>query len=157
MLRKILRCFLTLLGLVLGSEATYLIIKYFKVDLLLGYELTGIRHILIIALFGVIGGIIFYFISPRIFTKVSQAAIHIEKMLQKVPTNEIIIGALGLIMGLVIANLISGPLKLITYSWLAGAISVLLFILMGYLGISVATKKREDLFNAFSFLKRIVL
>ncbi|NLN47920.1 MAG: PIN/TRAM domain-containing protein [Clostridiales bacterium] len=157
MLRKILRCFLTLLGIVLGSEATYLIIKYFKVDLLLGYELTGIRHILIIALFGVIGGIIFYFISPRIITKGSQAAIHIEKMLQKVPTNEIIIGALGLIMGLVIANLISGPLKLIPYSWLAGAISVLLYILMGYLGISVATKKREDLINAFSILKRIGL
>lgn len=157
MLRKILRCFLTLFGIVLGSEAIFLLIKYFRIDLLLGYELTGFKHILVITLFGIIGGIIFYFLSPRIITKGKQAAIHIEKMLQKIPTNEIILSAIGLIMGLVIASLLSGPLKLIPYSWLATAISVLLYILLGYLGISIASKKREDLFNLFSFLKRIGL
>ncbi len=155
MLRKILRCFLALLGVVLGSEAAYLIIKYLKISSIFGYQMTDFRQILVVALFGIIGGIIFYFISPWIITRGSYATDQVEKMLQRVPTNEIIIGAIGLIMGLVIASLISGPLKLIPYSWLGGLISVILYVLMGYLGISIATKKREDLFNIFSFLKKI--
>ncbi len=157
MLKKILRCFLTLLGIALGSEIAYLIMRFFKINYILGYEITDLRRILIIALSGIIIGIIFYFLSPGIITKGSQITNRVERMLQKIPTNEIIIGAVGLIMGLVIANLLSGPLKLIPYFWLGSIISAILYVLMGYLGISIATKKREDIFNTFSLLKRVGL
>ena len=72
-------------------------------------------------------------------------------MLQKIPTSEIIIGSIGLIIGLIIANLISGPLKLLQISWLTSIISALLYVALGYLGISIATKKKDDLANIFSF------
>lgn len=155
MLKKILGWFLTLLGIALGSEAAYLIIKYLKINVIFGYEITDFRKFLVIALSGIIGGIIFYFLSPWIINRGTQSTDKVEKMLQKIPTNEIIIGAVGLILGLIIANLISGPLKLIPYFWLGSIISAILYILMGYLGVSIATKKREDLLNAFSFLKKI--
>ncbi len=155
MLKKILGWFLTLLGIILGSEAAYLIIKYFNITLIFGYEMTDFRKILVIALSGIIGGIIFYFLAPWIINRGTQSTYQVEKMLQKVPTNEIIIGAFGLIMGLIIANLISGPLRLIPISWLSSIISAILYILMGYLGVSIATKKREDLQNIFSALRKI--
>ncbi|MDD2480716.1 MAG: PIN/TRAM domain-containing protein [Lutispora sp.] len=155
MIKKILIWILTLLGIALGSEVTYLLLKFFKVSYLFGYEITDFKRILAIALAGIIGGIIFYLISPWVINRGTQSTYKVEKMLQKVPTNEIIIGVVGLIMGLVIANLISGPLKLLQISWLTSIISVLLYVLLGYFGISIATKKKEDLLNAFSFLKRI--
>ena len=155
MFKKVLSYILTLLGIILGSEVAYLSIKYFKIYSIFGYILTDFRKFLIIALSGIIGGIIFYLLSPWIINRGSKSTSKMEVMLQKVPTNEIIIGAIGLIIGLVIANLISGPLKLIPIFWLSSIISAVLYILMGYLGISIATKKREDLSNIFSYFTKI--
>ncbi len=157
MLKKILKCFLALLGAIFGSEIAFLTIKFFKFNYIFGYELTSFRQIIVIILSGIIFGIIFFILSPWIIKKGSYATEQVEKMLQGVPTNEIILGAIGLIIGLIIASLISGPLKLIPIFWLGGIISGALYILMGYLGISIATKKREDLYNIFSFMKRIGL
>ncbi|NLM44500.1 MAG: PIN/TRAM domain-containing protein [Clostridiales bacterium] len=155
MIRKILAWILTLLGIALGSEVTYLLLKFFNVTHMFGYEITDIRRILLIGLSGIIGGIIFYLISPWIINRGTQSTHNVENMLQKIPTSEIIIGSIGLIIGLIIANLISGPLKLLQISWLTSIISALLYVALGYLGISIATKKKDDLANIFSFLKRI--
>jgi len=155
LIRKILVWILTLLGVVLGSEATYLLLKFLNVTHLFGYEITDLRKILAIVVSGIIGGIIFYLLSPWIIKQGTQSTRKVEKTLQKIPTNEIIIGSIGLIIGLIIANLISGPLKLLQIAWLTSIISILLYILLGYLGISIAIKKKEDLVNIFSFLKKI--
>lgn len=155
MIKKILIWILTLLGIALGSETTYLLLKFLNVTHLFGYEITDFRRILAIAISGIIGGIIFYLVSPWFIKRGTQSTYKVEKMLQKIPTNEIIVGAVGLIIGLIIANLISGPLKLLQISWLTSIISAFLYVLLGYLGVSIATKKKEDLFNTFSFLKKI--
>ena len=122
MIRKILAWILTLLGIALGSEVTYLLLKFFNVTHMFGYEITDIRRILLIGLSGIIGGIIFYLISPWIINRGTQSTHNVENMLQKIPTSEIIIGSIGLIIGLIIANLISGPLKLLQISWLTSII-----------------------------------
>lgn len=155
MIRKILVWILTILGIVLGSEVTYLLLKFFDVTHMFGYEITELKRILLIGLSGIIGGIIFYLISPWIINRGKQSTRKVENMLQKIPTSEIIIGSLGLIIGLIIANLISGPLRLLQISWLTSIISALLYVVLGYLGISIATKKKDDLANIFSFLKKI--
>lgn len=155
MIRKILVWILTILGIVLGSEVTYLLLKFFDVTYMFGYEITELKRILLIGLSGIIGGIIFYLISPWIINRGKQSTRKVENMLQKLPTSEIIIGSIGLIIGLIIANLISGPLRLLQISWLTSIISALLYVVLGYLGISIATKKKDDLANIFSFLKKI--
>ncbi|MGE5679028.1 MAG: PIN/TRAM domain-containing protein, partial [Pseudomonadota bacterium] len=79
----------------------------------------------------------------------------VERMLQRIPTSEMLVGALGLIVGLVIAYLISsGPIKLIPFAWLGTILSILIYLLMGYLGISIATKKREDIMGLLVPWKR---
>ena len=86
MIRKILVWILTLLGIALGSETTYLLLKFLGVTHLFGYEITDFKRLLAIAISGIIGGIIFYLISPWIINRGSQSTHKVEKMLQKIPT-----------------------------------------------------------------------
>ena len=148
MIRKIFRWILTVLGIAVGSELAYLLIKYFRIKNLFGYELGGLNYIATIIVGGLITGIIIFLISPWVINLIVKITEKIEKILQNTPANEIGAGILGLLIGLVIAYLISsGPITLIPFSWLAITLSIMLYGSMGYLGISIATKKREDLFN----------
>ncbi len=55
---------------------------------------------------------------------------------------DIVLGAIGLIVGFVIAFLISQPLSDIKY--VGTIISVISFVFFGYLGLKVATRKKDD-------------
>jgi uncharacterized protein YacL len=147
-IKKIFRWILTVIGIAAGSGLANLLIKYFEIDNLFGYELTGFNYIASIVMGGLITGIIIFLVSPWIINLTVTTTKTVEKLLQGTPTNEIAVGILGLLVGLIIAYLISsGPITLIPLSWLAIALSIMLYGVMGYLGISIATKKREDLFN----------
>ncbi len=150
MLRKILRWLFTIIGVAVGSEITYLLIKHLKVDVIIGYEVIGFNRVMLIMCGGLIGGIILYLISPLVINLGRQSTRKVEKALQGTPASEIVIGIVGLLTGLIIAYLISsGPLKLIPFAWLGTILSVLVYGLLGYLGVSIASKKREDLFSLF--------
>ncbi len=76
----------------------------------------------------------------------------VDQYLAKTPTQDLIMGSLGLIFGLIIANLLGSILSTMglvgKIIWLAGT------FLLGYLGLSVAVKKREDIVALFSSLPR---
>ncbi|GAB6178934.1 PIN/TRAM domain-containing protein [Desulfotomaculum defluvii] len=102
------------------------------------------------ALLGVLVGVI---ITPWIIRGGLALTVVVDQHLAKTPTQDIIMGSLGLIFGLIIANLLGnilssmGPIgKAI---WLAGT------CLLGYLGLSVAVKKREEIVALFSTLPRL--
>ncbi len=156
MLRKIVVWVLMILGAALGAEGSFLAIRNFQVTELFGYNVsTGLNLIVLILLGGAIGGIIFYLISSWLINIGKESTSKVEKMLQRLPASEVLVGAVGLIIGLVIAYLISsGPLKLIPFAWLGMILSVLVYVLLGYLGVSIAVKKREDLFGIATLLKR---
>jgi len=155
-LKKIVAWLITVIGIVLGSEITYLLIEYLNIKIMFGYQLTNINKVIFIGLVGLITGIIFYFLSPWIISRGKQSTYQVEKTLQKLPAHEIILGAIGLIVGLIIANLINnGPIKLIPIAWIGMVFSITVYILLGYLGVSIATKKRDDLVNIFSIVKKI--
>jgi uncharacterized protein YacL len=154
-IKKIFRWILTVIGIAAGSGLANLLIKYFEISNLFGYELTGFNYIASIVLGGLITGIIIFLVSPWIINLTVTTTKTLEKLLQGTPTSEIAVGILGLLVGLVIAYLISsGPITLIPFSWLAIALSIMLYGVMGYLGISIATKKREDLFNFATQIRR---
>jgi len=155
MLKKLFSWVLTILGIATGCEVAYIMIKYLNIDSLLGYQITGLNVIYFVIAGGILGGIMFYFIAPLLFNFGKQSTYRVEKMLQKVPTNEIIVAIVGLFVGLVIAYLISsGPLKLIPFPWLGSLLSIGVYVILGYLGISVSTKKREDLSGFLNILRR---
>lgn len=157
MIRKIFVWVLMVLGVALGSEMSYLLTTYFGVTKIFGYDVAGTNSVFFILLGGVIGGIIFYLISSWLINIGKESTTKVEKMLQRIPTGEILVGAVGLITGLVIAYLISsGPIKLIPFAWLGTLLSILVYLLLGYLGVSIASKKREDLLSLFTPWKKLI-
>ena len=146
MIRKVFVWVLMILGVVLGSEMSYLLTKYFGVTQIFGYDVSGTNSYILFLFSGAIGGIIFYLISSWLINLGKESTTKVERMLQRVPTSEILVGAVGLITGLIIAYLISsGPIKLIPFAWLGTLLSIMIYLLLGYLGVSIASKKREDL------------
>jgi uncharacterized protein YacL len=154
-IKKIFRWIFTVIGLGAGCALTNFLIKNPEISNLLGYELKGMNYIASIIIGGIVTAIIIFLISPIIINLTVTTTVRMEKLLQSAPASEIGVGILGLLIGLVIAYLISrGLITQIPISWLAITLSAMLFGLMGYLGISIATKKREDLFNfAMQFKK----
>ncbi|HYE11774.1 MAG TPA: hypothetical protein VEF53_16535, partial [Patescibacteria group bacterium] len=146
MIRKIFVWVLMIVGVVLGSEISYLLTKYLGVTQIFGYDVSGSNTYVLYLFGGAIGGIIFYLISSWLINLGKESTTKVERMLQRVPTSEILVGAVGLITGLIIAYLISsGPIKLIPFAWLGTLLSIMIYLLLGYLGVSLASKKREDL------------
>lgn len=149
MLNKIIKGIMSLLGITIGVASYFYVIKLFP-GLINGpqvYEILG-------AVFsGIIMGFIFYLISPWLLDEGKIMANRVEKELAKVPPMEILIGSIGLILGLFIAWLISNPLLQIRVPIVGSVISILVYIFMGYIGITTATKNREELFNIFSLLR----
>lgn len=102
------------------------------------------------ALIGLMAGLL---LSPRIIRGVGRLILFIEQHLQKIPLQDLIAGAVGLIIGLIIANLINPILFVIG---IMGRIAwVLLTIFLCYLGVSIAVKKREELMGIFSNLSKL--
>ncbi len=156
-MRKIIIWVLMVLGAALGSEAAYLLTNYFGVTQIFGFDFSGTNSIILVLLGGIIGGIIFFSISSWLINLGKKSTTKVEGMLQKVPANEMLVGAVGLIVGLIIAYLISsGPIKLIPFAWLGTLLSIIIYLLLGYLGVRILTKKREDILGLLILWKRLV-
>lgn len=93
-------------------------------------------------------GLIMHLTAPAAVSWISRSTRWIEERLSLTPVQDIIVGATGLILGLIIANLIRGSLSSIPVA--GSVLPVAAAVLLGYLGWSVAVKKREDLFGLFS-------
>jgi uncharacterized protein YacL len=98
-------------------------------------------------------GFIFSLISPWLIEEGKNIANFVEKELSKVPPIEILIGSIGLIIGLFIAYLVSNLLLQIPVPILGTVLSVLVYILMGYIGIKISVRYKDDLFNITSIIK----
>ncbi|MCL6476800.1 MAG: PIN/TRAM domain-containing protein [Peptococcaceae bacterium] len=75
-----------------------------------------------------------------------------EQFIQRTPTYDLVMGTVGLIFGLIIANLLG---SMLTFLGIPGYIIwVLGTILLGYLGLSIGTKKREEIMGFFGSLAK---
>ncbi|RKD33765.1 PIN/TRAM domain-containing protein [Thermohalobacter berrensis] len=148
MVNKILRGAVSLVGVLLGYGIVALANSIEYLNFLKEF---GFYPYVI---FSLIGGIIFFIISPSIIKVGKRLADSVEGELQKVPAFDMILGSVGLIIGLVIAYLISQPFLNLEIPYLGVIISIILYSLLGYLGAIVPTKKREDFLSIVSFFKR---
>ena len=100
-------------------------------------------------------GFIFFLISPWLIKLGWKATAIIENTLQTIPTSDILLGSVGLILGLIIANLFISPLAIIPIPWLGSIVMVLANIILGYLGIRIATRKTDDFGAVVHSLKKL--
>ncbi|MCL6558300.1 MAG: PIN/TRAM domain-containing protein, partial [Firmicutes bacterium] len=96
-------------------------------------------------LIGLVTGIL---LSPLIMRAAVRLTVLIEQYLQKTPTQDLVMGSVGLIIGLIIANLMGSILSFL--GWPGKALWIGLTLLLAYLGMSIGIKKREDLLGLFS-------
>lgn len=128
----------------------------------LGYALTNSEWLtvsnlqirLVITVFpGVIAGLIGFTIAPFFIRLAIQLTEWTEARLQKMPFTDLIGAAIGLIIGLIIAFLLGSSLARIPV--VGNYIPIFVSIFLGYMGMSLALKKKEELFSVFSIFPRI--
>jgi uncharacterized protein YacL len=107
-------------------------------------KVTDSQMLVVYAVIGLIFALIFYILTPSIVRRVKKFASYIEFELQKVPTSKIIAGTIGLIVSLSLAYLVSGLFKILPIPFLGPVLTIIAYIVLGYLGISVATKNMGD-------------
>ncbi|HHU17584.1 MAG TPA: PIN/TRAM domain-containing protein [Clostridiales bacterium] len=149
MIKKILRIIFSLVGVLLGYGIYLLLNGLIKSTGMADKILVGETQQFIAAIgFALFFGISFYLLSPIFGKHGVKLAKNIETDLQKIPTNEIITGTFGLIIGLIIAFLISQVYIGIAgteFFYIGTILSVITYIFFGYLGVLVATKKGKDI------------
>jgi uncharacterized protein YacL len=98
------------------------------------------------------GGLLGFFIAPVFTRKVLQIARQADSHLRRVPMNEIVAGALGVIVGLIIANLLAIPVASLPI--VGSYLGIVLNLMMGYLGLFIAVRKREDIMSLVGVIPR---
>ena len=96
-----------------------------------------------------LGAIIFYLLTFWLLDYVLNFMKWLEEQLVKVPITDIIFGSLGLLVGLVVAYLISSAFNAIRVPILDTIVPIILTLLFGYFGFQVGVKKRDELLNLF--------
>ena len=141
MIQKIIRAMIGIFGFVLGFTIYSSLASTFPVLLF------GIKKgtILISAVVGLIIGVIFYIIGPWVIDRFKYIAKLMDKEISKYPQTDILLGSIGLIIGFVIAYLLGGLINSIPI--VGGILTFITYGFLGYLGIKIALKSKDDLFN----------
>jgi len=161
LLDRVLRFFITasmaIFGIVLMQLANPLLTllinaEFLKMDMgIFGMTMTNLVSIL----FGlIIGGAVGFLISPYLIKKLLKFSVWVESQLNKMPIHDVIAGACGLAIGLIIANLLGAAFSKMPI--VGDYIPVVFSIVLGYLGIHITIKKRREITGLFDFIPRLV-
>lgn len=142
MFSRILRVLLILLFTGVGTGLAY----YYLPDSLGGWVIdTAAKHYGVIGIITAISGFLGVVLAPGVVEKITQFTSWSEQRLNKMSIQEILGGAIGLIIGLIIATLLGTAVSWLPWVWVGGVLKVAVTLLLGYLGVSVGTKRKEEL------------
>ncbi|MET3574311.1 PIN/TRAM domain-containing protein [Bhargavaea ullalensis] len=97
-----------------------------------------------------IGAILFYLLSLLLAEPTVNFIKWMEERLLKAPVIDLLFGTIGLVIGLLVAFLLSFAVGAIRLPGVTDVLTVILTILLGYLGFQVGFQKREELLQMFS-------
>lgn len=148
MLKKLVKVVITIVGAILGYGifllARFLLeFTHFRDSI----NMTETQEAWVSALFAIIFGLIFFRLTPALGKQGSKVAANIETDLQKVSTNDIVMGTVGLIAGLIISYLIGRIYAGIPFPFVEVTLNAITYLVLGFLGIVIATKKGPDIKN----------
>ena len=142
--RKIARILLTLFGGVLMYSISSAVVPI--INEVTNWQIEALNQLILTISGAVLGGLIFYFLSPLIIKVSVSIASIVEGQFQKIPVHDILIGTVGLVVGLIVANLIGFALYGIPI--IGDYLPIVSNVVVGYLGLSIALKKREEIASA---------
>ena len=161
MLDKVIKFFIVLTFVIAGGAllrlatpwmATLITTEFFQVEIgIFQLTLAGLICILIGAILGGIGG---WLVSPFFIRWLKIFTSFVEKKLSKMPINDVIAGAFGLAIGLIIADLLGNAFSRIP--GVGNYIPIAFSIVLGYLGIRLTITKRKELAGTLDFIPRAI-
>lgn len=154
MFKQIAKIVLTILGVSMGYGLGLLILSINGIGRLFNYVPGDtVFKFVFSSVIGAAFGLILYLFYPWILHLVMKLVKGAEDELEKVPTHQIVVGSIGLIVGLVIAFLISSAISLIPIPFIS-LLSLLIYVFLGYLGVSLAIKNAGDFSKIQEMFKR---
>lgn len=146
---KIVRGIISIFGIAIGLSIAQLIIDSSFINLPQGSPWGWILYVVLSIGFGIAA----YFLAPQLMKLYKKATESIERIFLDMPLSDIFIGVIGLVFGLVIAYLISSFVMMIELRVLGVVISIAIFMILGYLGWSIPTKRSKEI-NLPGWFKR---
>ena len=148
MLEKVLKVLVMVLAGIGGLLLADRVLLLLPQGLLPEFALIGFFGVTIATVFfyivgGLAGVLLGYVLSPWLVGILWRSSTWMETKLIKMPLNDVLAGALGLGIGLIIANLLGSAF--VPVPIVGRYIPVFLSIVLGFTGINVAIRKREEL------------
>lgn len=147
MAKKIARFFITVFGMFVGFGIVWLVRKN-QNDLGLASLFASMPswiNTLIYAGFALLFGVLFFFITPGIINTVSKLTGRMERETRQLSMQQIFVGVIGLLLGLLIAALISLLIQKIPFVSIVIILDVIVFAMFGYLGWKIPTSRIKEL------------
>ena len=156
-LRFFITAFLAIAGAALMQLASPLLTFFISTEVLkvdMGIFRMTAATFLCILIGAVSGGVIGFFSSSYFVRKLKRFSVWVEGQLNKMPIHDVIAGAAGLSIGLIIANLLGAAFSKIPI--IGDYIPVVFSIVLGYLGIHITIKKRKEFVALFDFIPHML-
>lgn len=146
LLQTLLRAFFTILGSMAIPGVMMLIqvlYEYIRgADLFA--DLPAWAPIVIYMICGCASACTFYFLSKGLAVAVENGLERMKRALGDAPSISLLSGGIGLIIGLIVAALFSVVIGLIPSAWVSVPLTIIFYIIFGYLGTSIGLDRRED-------------
>ena len=156
-LRFVITAFFVIAGGALFELASPVLTLYISTEVFrmeMGIFKITLMSFLCILVGALIGGLIGFFVAPYLTRQLKRFAVFMEQQLAKTPIHDVIAGAVGLAVGLIIANLFSSSFARIPV--VGDYIPVVCSIVLGYLGLYITMRKRKELTALFDFIPRTI-
>ncbi|RKD22762.1 hypothetical protein BEP19_10965 [Ammoniphilus oxalaticus] len=147
MVRRIVQLLITIIGGALGYRFGSTLFLFLDPYLNMGGTAIGSY------IGAAFGAILFFLFSAWLADHILRAVRWGEEALLKLPITDILFGAMGLIIGLIVAFLLFLPLSYIPLSVVGDFLPIVLSCVLGYMGFQVGIHKRDELISVFSIGK----
>ncbi len=159
MLDKVLRFFISALLAVAGAALMKLaspsLTRFIGTEILktdMGFFRMTLAGLLCILVGAAIGALVGSWTSAYFISVLKRFSAWVETQLNKMPIHDVIAGAIGLSLGLILATLLGAAFSRIPI--VGDYIPVVFALVFGYLGIRITMTKREEIAAMFDFIPR---
>ncbi|MGX8178775.1 PIN domain-containing protein [Exiguobacterium artemiae] len=144
-MKIVIRIFFALLGLALGILLLPELFQLIEAATKMAFP----EWLMTTYVTGTIGALIFLLIGLFITDSVIRLLRFLEEKLVKAPVADLFFGTFGLLVGLVMAFLVSMLIELVGIPLLSNVLTMIVAVLFGYLGFTVGYRKRHELTKVF--------
>jgi len=152
-MRKVLRIIIAMVGIGIGCGVFAWVLYSFKCpgyDYVLAYTTIPAVMAALYVIVGILFGIIFFILSPKIIDGIHGFFQKLEHRLTEMPALDILFGVIGIMIGMVFAFLLSLIMRTIEVPVLPEVITLLLFLICGYYGGHIGLTRRAELMDGYA-------